>query len=75
MKTKHISGRNPNYRPQKLGVIQNFDDFAFEAGMLPDLSSPPIFRLTPLEHHFMEIADKHGVIDQMLDDMDYEDYE
>jgi len=48
-------------------VIHSFDDFVQEAAKLPDLSRAPIFHLDPLEAHFFSVADKHGVIDEILD--------
>ena len=56
------------------GVIEDFDSFVREAGILPDLSNRPRFAINdPLEMYFMDVADKHGVIDSVLDG-DYDDY-
>lgn len=56
------------------GTVAGFDSFVREAGMLPDLSRPVRFAINdPLERHFMEVADKHGVLDQILDE-DYDEY-
>jgi len=50
------------------GVVEDFDSFVREAGMLPDLSRRPIFNITsPLEMHFMNVADKHGILDSIID--------
>ena len=60
----------------KRNVIRNFDDFMEEAKMLPDFNDPPVFAISnPLEQHFMNVADKHGVLDEILQDIDgiYED--
>lgn len=55
------------------GVIEDFDSFVREASRLPDLSNRPRFAINdPLEMYFMDVADKHGVIDSVLDG-DYED--
>lgn len=52
------------------GVVTGYDSFVREAGMMPDLNNPPIFAINdPMERHFMEVADKHGIIDEILDDM------
>lgn len=52
------------------GVVEDFDSYVREAGMSPDLSRRPTFRINdPLEQHFMNVADKHGIFDAM----DYED--
>lgn len=49
-------------------VIRNFDDFVEEAGMLPDLSAPAEIHISnPLELYFMQVADKHGILDRILD--------
>jgi hypothetical protein len=50
------------------GVIRGYDSFVREAGMMPDLSRRPTFAINdPLEMHFMNVADKHGVLDAILD--------
>ena len=55
------------------GVVEDFDSFVREAGRLPDLSNRPRFVINdPLEMHFMNVADKHGILDSVLDG-DYED--
>jgi hypothetical protein len=49
------------------GVVEDFDSFVREAGMLPDLSRRTRFAINdPLEMRFMEIADKHGVMDRFI---------
>lgn len=48
-------------------TIRNFDDFVEEAKMLPDGHEPDINITNPLELRLMEIADKHGILDQILD--------
>lgn len=54
-------------------VIRSFDDFVEEAGMMPTLDDEISWQLNPLEQYFMDVADKHGVIDEILDgDNDYE---
>lgn len=58
----------------KQTVIKNFDDFTEEVGCMPDLTRQPVFQLTPLEAHLFDIAEKHGVIDQMIDQQWEEDY-
>jgi len=56
------------------GVVEDFDSYVREAGMLPDSSRRTIFAInSPLEAHFMNVADKHGIFDCMEDDRD-EDY-
>lgn len=49
------------------GVVADFDSFVREAGMMPG-NSPTFAVNDPLERHFMEVADKHGVLDAILDD-------
>lgn len=52
-------------------VVEDFDSFVREAGMLPDLSRRTRFNITdPLEMHFMNVADKHGILDRILDGED-----
>lgn len=48
-------------------VIRNLDDFISEAKMLPALEERVFAVTDPLEAHFMRVADKHGVLDQILD--------
>lgn len=56
------------------GVVEDFDSFVREAGMMPDLSNRPRFAINdPLEMHFMNVADKHGILDAIIDG-EYEDY-
>ena len=53
------------------GVVEDFDSYVREAGMLPDLTRQPVFRVNdPMELRFMEIADKHGIFDNMEYDDD-----
>lgn len=48
-------------------IVRNFDDFHQETKMLPDLSRQPIFHVdSPIEQYFMDVADKHGVLDEMI---------
>ena len=48
-------------------VVEDFDSFVREAGMLPT-DKRVIFNIrNPLEQYFMNVADKHGVLDQILD--------
>ncbi len=50
------------------GVIQGYDSFVREAGMMPDLHRRPTFAINdPLEMRFMEVADKHGILDAIID--------
>lgn len=50
------------------GVIEDFDSFAREASRFPDLDRQPVFAIRdPMERHFMNVADKHGIVDAMLD--------
>ena len=59
--------------PRSRVTIRTFDDFVAEAGMLPD-GTPVDFAVTdPLEQYFFGVADKHGIIDEILLD-DYEEY-
>lgn len=54
------------------GVVEDFDSFVREAGMLPDLKRRTHFAINdPLEMHFMNVADKHGILDGIIDG--YED--
>ena len=53
-------------------TINNFEDFVEESKKLPDLDRLLNFNLDPLEQHFFNVADKHGIIDRMLD-ADYDD--
>lgn len=48
--------------------IHTFDDFVEEAKMLPDGNEPRMSVTDPLELYFFEVADKHGIIDAILDD-------
>ena len=49
------------------GMVEDFDSFVREAGMLPDLSRGTRFAVNdPLEAHFMSVADKHGVLDGII---------
>jgi hypothetical protein len=57
------------------GVIQDFDSFVREAGKLPDLINRPKFKVSdPVEMHFMDIADKHGVFDRMFQEWEEDDH-
>lgn len=57
------------------GVVEDFDSFVREAGMLPDLNGRTRFNVTdPLEMYFMGVADKHGIFDAVLDGEDEEYY-
>lgn len=48
--------------------IRTFDDFAEECKKLPTLE-PREFKVTdPLERFFFDAAEKHGVVDAMLDE-------
>lgn len=58
--------------PKRNVTIRNFDDFVEESRMLPDGANINYAINDPLERRFMEIADKHGVIDQILDDDMYD---
>ena len=50
------------------GVVEDFDSFVREAGMSPDLNRRTVFAISnPLEQHFMNVADKHGILDAILD--------
>lgn len=53
-------------------VIRTFDDFVEECQMLPDKREPQFQVTDPLEQHFFEQAEKHGIIDRLIDEMDYE---
>lgn len=55
-----------NKRP----AIKTFDDFEKELGMLPDGREPDFNIANPIEMHFFQVADKHGVIDEMIDGED-----
>ena len=62
-----------NCKHVPFGTVAGFDSFVREAGLLPD-GRPTRFAINdPLERHFMEVADKHGVIDRILDE-DYDEY-
>lgn len=54
---------NPNRRP----TIRTFDDFVEESEMLPDGREPDICITDPLEQFFFDVADKHGIIDRLID--------
>lgn len=58
----------------KQPVIKNFDDFTEEVGRMPDLTRQPVFHLTTLEAHLFDVADKHGIIDKMIDQQWEEEY-
>lgn len=48
-------------------IVRNFEDFHQEAKMMSDLSGQPIFHVdSPIEQYFMDVADKHGVLDEMI---------
>ena len=50
------------------GVVEDFDSFVRESGMLPDLGRRTVFAINdPLEMHFMNVADKHGILDAVID--------
>lgn len=56
------------------GVVEDFDSFVREASMLPDLSRRTVYAINdPLERYFMDVADKHGIIDGIIDG-DFDDY-
>ena len=56
------------------GVVEDFDSFVREAGMMPDLNRRTVFAVNnPLERYFMDAADKHGIIDGICDGYD-DDY-
>ena len=59
--------RTCNARPPKDGVVRNWDDMVGYAKLLPGAGSPT-FSLSPLESHFFAAADKHGVMDELLND-------
>lgn len=44
------------------------DDFIDETKMLPDLNRKLTFNLDPLESYFFDVAEKHGVFDNMDDE-------
>jgi hypothetical protein len=57
------------------GVVEDFDSFVREAGMLPGNASRVRFAINdPLEQYFMGVADKHGILDRVLDYDGDEDY-
>ena len=49
-------------------VINTMDDFIDETKMLPDLNRKLTFNLDPLESYFFDVAEKHGVFDNMDDE-------
>jgi len=56
------------------GVVEDFDSFVREASMLPDGRPVRMSINNPIEQHFMNVADKHGVLDEILDPFsDYDD--
>jgi hypothetical protein len=49
-------------------VIESFDDFEREISMMSDLGRRPVFSFkNQLEAHLFDVAEKHGVIDEMID--------
>jgi len=62
-----------NHMPR---IIRTFDDFTQEAAMLPDMLRETSISVTnPLERALFDVADKHGVLDQMLSDqLDDQEY-
>lgn len=52
-------------------VIRNFDDFVDEAKMLPTGEDVRVDIRNPMEQYFMDVADKHGVLDEIIDGDDY----
>ena len=54
-----------------IGVIEDFDSFVREAAMLPSLRPRRFNVSNPLEMYFMEVADKHGVIDEILNNEEF----
>lgn len=55
--------------------IRTFDDFAEECKKLPQLELRDFSVTDPLERFFFDKAEKHGVIDAMLDeDSELEDF-
>lgn len=57
------------------GVIEDFDSLVREASRPPVLGRSPIFSVTnPIEAYFLDVADKHGIIDRMYDEWENGDY-
>lgn len=53
-------------------TIRSFDDFLDEAKTLPTGEDRPVSPRSQLEEHFFDVADKHGVFDEILgDEQDY----
>lgn len=62
-----MSGGNNAPRKSKTHIHRTFDDLVDEAGMLPTLQdSHEIIPKNDLEGHFLNVAAKHGVIDEMF---------
>lgn len=59
---------------QRRPAIRNFDDFVEESKMLSDGNEPEFAITNPLELHFMHVADKHGVIDEICDEAFYDNF-
>lgn len=65
------STRKARAKGTPFGVVEDFDSYVRERGMLPDLNSRVVYAISdPLERHFMKVADKHGIFDGMEDEMD-----
>ena len=58
-------------RTKQPGVIKNFDDFVDECKMLPDGNPVTVSISSPIEQYFMNVADKHGILDAIMDDHIY----
>jgi len=54
--------------------ITSWDEFIRETKMLPDGREPKFNITSPLEQHLFGVADKHGVMDQVLNEDFNEDY-
>lgn len=57
---------------KKTRVIRNFDDLVEESKMCPT-DDDYVFNLDPLEQHFFDVADKHGIIDEMFSERVFEE--
>lgn len=55
-------------------IIKDFDEFIEECKMLPDLNRERVIKPSnSLEAHFLNVADKHGIIDHYYNQLDNED--
>ena len=56
----------------KIHKLTRFDDIIEESQMLPGGLDDEydICMKTPLDQYFLDVADKHGVIDEMFDERD-----